>query len=156
MRDRPQFSLVLAVCTPTSLRLHRHALDDAELGLGWHYRSRLEPRCGEESPKLCLGAFTPAGGHHQHLQIGQDHLRRLCGAFWDHPLHEEQLALPLHRSVAVLQDGDRLGIIPVVDNRFEDVRVATSRHRHKEVPCHDVATLRDALCLDQSPGVVMI
>ena len=39
-------------------------------------------------------------------------------SFWHHPLHEEQLALPLHRVVAVFQDGDRLGIITKQGNNI--------------------------------------
>src|SRR4029077_6408308 len=59
-----------------------------------------------------------------------------------------------HRPTATHQDGDRLIVVPVVDDVTQDVGVTADGHRVEEAPSDELAAVDDADLLEDLPGVL--
>src|SRR5215831_12837716 len=132
--------------------LHTDPLNHARLSyqrLDRNDSRQSETRCGEEGAIFGLGALAPPSSD-QHFEIAQFRNGRLV-ASRDQRLDDQQLTLLLHGPMTVLEDRDRPGIVPVVDNPPEQVRVTARWHRRKEVPCHRGTALSHALRLQKAP-----
>ena len=80
----------------------------------------------------------------QHLEIGVQNQQRRVGIGREVSLHEDETRTRRHRPTAIRQDGDRLVVLPVVNDVAQDVGVAAGWHRVEEAPSDELAAVADA------------
>src|SRR5713101_843782 len=82
-----------------------------------------ETAARQEGRILGRRALPPPDGY-EHLQVREKNRKRLVWIRGEVSLHEEDTRAGRHRATAVREDGDRLIVLPVVDNVAQDVDVA--------------------------------
>src|SRR5216683_3854485 len=90
----------------------------------------------------------------EHLEIGVQNQQRRVGIAREVSLHEDETRTSRHRPTAIRQDGDRLIVLPVVNDVAQDVGVAAGGHRVEEAPSDELAAVDDADLLDDLPSVL--
>jgi hypothetical protein len=110
-------------------------------------RASSKPAAARSDRKLGFRPLAASRGD-EHVQV-HPHARRCGVTGWDHALDEQQRRVGRHRSANVAQDGDGLVVAPVVDDRFEDVQVATLRYSFEEAAADQLAPIADTRSLLQ-------
>src|SRR4051794_20890957 len=122
--------------------LLRYCLDNTECGLGRDNTGQLEPALLKQSGEFRLRALATSEGYH-HLKIGQ-----LGGmgsvARWDDVLYQQEPPLGRYCLADGSENRQRMVVVPVVDDEFQYISVATLRHRREEVAGRNVTTVDHA------------
>ncbi len=133
------------------MKLHRHAFQNIDRGLGGHAPGELQARSSEEGPKFGFRALSTPRRPHQHLYIEQLARGRLITRQND-CLHYEHPAAWDYRLSAVREDLLRALIIPIVKNVLEDVRLTLPGYASKEIAVDDLAAPAEAFLSEEHSG----
>ncbi len=106
-----------------------HSFDDAERTLRCHDAHQLQSGLFEDSGKLLLRALSSS--NNEHLNVHELAPTRVV-AGRDDVIHDQDPPFLIHGGAAVREDFHALLIIPVVENVFHDVSIATGRHGLEE------------------------
>jgi hypothetical protein len=107
----------------------------------------------QERRVLVRRPLAPADVY-EHLEIGVQNQHRLVGIGRKVSLHEDETRIIRHGPAATRQDGDRLIVVPVVDDVTQDVGVTAGGHRVEEAPSDELAAVDDTDLLEDLPGVL--
>jgi hypothetical protein len=92
---------------------------------------KLIARCVKQRAEFSFGAFS-SSGHHQHIQI--EKLAETIDTVVRHNhIHQQQPAIPGHRSTAILEDSNGTIVIPIVDHATQQVSGCSLWNRSEEI-----------------------
>src|SRR6478672_2537739 len=104
-------------------------------------RTSSKPALSRRDRYSANGPLASIGGD-EHVQI-HPLARRRGVTRRDHPLDQQQLACGRDRAANVAQDRDSLLVLPVVDQRLENVQVAILRNALEEAATNKAAPILD-------------
>src|SRR5262245_2670601 len=115
-------------------------------GLRRYDTDEIKSRSAEQNTKLLFSALLPAGSH-QHIEISEcltlrGH-RRGNGAR-QHLLNQQERRLWPQCSMAVLEDGEGLRIVPIVDDVHQQIGIAIRWNLREHVARYNLQPVGDA------------
>src|SRR4051794_34600044 len=124
-------------------------LEDADPGHARRCTDVAQSGTVEERRVLVLAPLASARVD-EHVQVGELRPRAFVGAA-EVTLERKHDTVRRHRLSNHAKDRDTLGILPVVKNRLQQVRIGTRRNRLEEAAADNRATLAEAI--EQRAGV---
>jgi hypothetical protein len=115
--------------------LHRHRRR--------HDLRQSQARCTVEATELCVRPLAAARAHqHVHIVGGcPSTLFGLIDAGGIDSLDDQQLGVGMHGAPTGSQDRDRALVVPVVEDRFQEIGIRPSRHFLEHVTTHDLTPI---------------
>src|SRR5215467_6257343 len=98
-------------------------------------------------------ALPPANVNEQ-FQVGVKNRQRLAGILGEVSLDEDEARTVHHRTTANREDGNRLIVLPVMDDVTQDVGVAAFGHYFEEASADELAAVGHTCVVDELPSVL--